>query len=180
MYERILVPVDGRPASERALDEAVRLASGTGAALVIVAVSSGFVGAMELASTPAFRDSSIPALATTTELVESAAARARAAGVSCEEAVVDSAGRSVAETLLDEADAWHCDLVVMGIPGRRARSLTALGNEAESVLRQARIPVLLVHAATTQRARGRWRSRLHAAEPMVAGRPSWREPRPAR
>jgi len=180
MYARILVPVDGRPASKLALDEAIRLAAGTHAVLVIMAVASGFVGAMELASTPAFQDSSVPPLAATTELVESAAARARAAGVPCEEVVVDSAGRSLARALLDEGAAWNCDLIVMGVPGRCGLTRVALGNEAESVLRRATIPVMLVHAPTMERARRNWRARLRAAEPLAARLPAWLEPRPAR
>lgn len=173
MYTRILVPVDGRAASKLALYEAIRLATGTHAVLVTVAIASGFVGATELASTPSF-----PELAAATELVESAAVRARAAGVRCEEVVVDRAGRSLARALLDEGAARSCDLIGMGVPGRCGLTRVALGNEAESLVRRARIPVMLVHAATMERARRSRRARLRTAEPLAARLPDWLEPRP--
>lgn len=178
MYSRILVPVDGRPTSERALDEAIRLAAGTGATLVIITIAPGSAGAIERVSMPDRRDAPLPVLSAATALVESAAARARDAGVACEEAVVDGAGRAPARTLLDEADAWRCDLVVMGVPGRCALTRVALGDEAESVLRRARIPVMLVHAPTMARTR-RVRTRTPDSEAAMMRLPEWLAPRTA-
>jgi nucleotide-binding universal stress UspA family protein len=184
MYSRIFVPVDGRPASARALTEAIRLAVAGAARLVVVAVSPGAVDAMEAASTPGWQDSSNPALSACTELVESAAARARRAGVACEKVIVDSLGRSNTRALLDEAGERGCDLMVLGVAGRPPLTRLALGHEAEAVLRDAKIPVMLVNVPTMERARLR---RLGAgpgqplrwgdAEALLGRAPAWMDPR---
>ncbi|MET0658965.1 MAG: universal stress protein, partial [Steroidobacteraceae bacterium] len=44
------------------------------------------------------------------------------------------------------AATWPADLIVMGTHGRRGLGRWALGSDAESVLRSASVPVLLVRA----------------------------------
>jgi nucleotide-binding universal stress UspA family protein len=50
----------------------------------------------------------------------------------------------VADTIVDEARSTKCDLVVMGTHGRRGFSHVLLGSDAERVVRQCPLPVLLV------------------------------------
>lgn len=57
-----------------------------------------------------------------------------------------------AETLLHEAGALPCDLIVLGTHGRTGLNRIALGSVAESVLRRAECPVLAVRTTTAQEA----------------------------
>jgi Universal stress protein UspA and related nucleotide-binding proteins len=54
--------------------------------------------------------------------------------------------RKNGETILDEAKTWAADLIVMGTHGRRGISHLALGSDAELVVRESTVPVLLVRA----------------------------------
>lgn len=59
-------------------------------------------------------------------------------------ALVTADKGSIASNLLAEAEKWHADLIVMGTHGRRGLGRVVIGSVAESVLRAATLPVLLV------------------------------------
>jgi len=144
MYARILVPFDGSPTAERGLIEAVNLAAAMKSRVVVLIVSTGFVGAMETASARSYDEAAAQALAECTAVVDAAVARAIEVGVQCERAVVDGRTRSVAQVIVEEASSRQCDLIVMGTHGRKGVSRLVLGSDAEAVVRGARVPVLLV------------------------------------
>ena len=146
MYERILVPFDGSPTSERGLIQAVGLAAALKSRLVLLTVSTGFGVAVEMAAVRSFDDSAAQALAECQKLVDGAAARAVEVGVACDRIVVDGRGQSVAQVILHEASARACELIVMGTHGRKGLSRALLGSDADAVLRGATVPVLLVRA----------------------------------
>jgi nucleotide-binding universal stress UspA family protein len=144
MYARILVPFDGSPTAERGLIEAVNVAAAMKSRVVVLIVSTGLVGAMEMASVRSYDEAAAQMLAECTALADGAVARAIEVGVQCERAVVDSRTRSVAQVILEEAAARKCDLIVMGTHGRKGVSRLVLGSDAEAVIRGARVPVMLV------------------------------------
>jgi nucleotide-binding universal stress UspA family protein len=74
-------------------------------------------------------------------------ARADAAGVAAETQLVECFGQRTSETILAEAEAWKAGLIVLGTHGRRGIGRLLLGSDAGQVLRNARVPVLLVRAA---------------------------------
>ena len=55
--------------------------------------------------------------------------------------------RRTADVILDAAQAWPADLIVIGTHGRRGPSRWFLGSDAEDVLRGATVPVLLVRGS---------------------------------
>ena len=55
------------------------------------------------------------------------------------------AGEGVGEALLEQADRFHADLLVMGAYGRSRFSEWALGGATRHVLWNARLPVLFRH-----------------------------------
>jgi nucleotide-binding universal stress UspA family protein len=59
---------------------------------------------------------------------------------------VDTAGRSVSQAILREAEMWKADLIVMGTHGRRGLQRLILGSDAERVVRESGVPVLLTRA----------------------------------
>ena len=80
------------------------------------------------------------------ELLEDAKTLALDAGLEVETQLRDLKGGRVAAAIVDEAKKAACDLIVIGTHGRRGLSRALLGSDAESVLRESPVPVLLVRA----------------------------------
>jgi nucleotide-binding universal stress UspA family protein len=78
--------------------------------------------------------------------LKSAANVARKSGVDFRTALVASGGRFVSDVILDEAKRFRAQVVVMGTHGRRGLNRLLLGSDAERVLRDADVPVLLIRA----------------------------------
>jgi nucleotide-binding universal stress UspA family protein len=80
------------------------------------------------------------------EILDEASEQGRKSGVEVESIMRESAERRVSFLILDEAKTWAADLIVMGTHGRRGLSHLALGSDAESVVRNSPVPVLLVRS----------------------------------
>jgi nucleotide-binding universal stress UspA family protein len=145
MYDRILVPVDGSPTSDRGLQEAIRLAQLTKGrvrllhvmdVLSLVLAGEGYaMTSGDLMKTVRKRGQEVMAHAR--QMVESA-------GVPVETSLVDNLGGRVAELVADEVASWKADVVVLGTHGRRGVSRVMVGSDAELVVRTSKVPVLLV------------------------------------
>jgi len=144
MYRRILVPVDGSKTAARGLSEAIRLAKNQHARLRLVHVvdKMAIIGVVEAGLDPG------PVLARLARsgrrLLEQARLRAKKAGVDSEIALYQPVSKRVADTILSETKKWRADLIVMGTHGRRGVRRMVLGSDAEQIIRQADVPVLLV------------------------------------
>lgn len=145
MYERILVPVDGSATSERALQEAVKLARLTGGRLCLLHVVDplGHINGFEA---PAIYWQELqPALIKAGEaLVAEAKTKAGADDLSVDTKVIESGGQRVSEVIVEKAVEWNADLLVLGTHGRRGIERVMVGSDAEQVVRTAPVPVLLV------------------------------------
>ncbi len=143
MYQRILVPIDGSPNSERALQEAIRFAQFHHAQLMLVHVledmryfdTENYVNYAELMQSA--KDSAW-------RMLDKAAAWVRQAGVDVTEKLLEAGGRRVAHVIVEEADHWSADLIIIGTHGRSGFSRLLLGSIAEGVLRVSTVPVLLI------------------------------------
>jgi nucleotide-binding universal stress UspA family protein len=145
MYGKILVPVDGSQTSGRGLREAVRLAVDQSARLRCIYVIDEHI----LFDAPfAYPDLLEKMRDAGNAILDDAAGQARQAGVEAEPVLRESGGRRVSKTILEEAAAWPADLIVMGTHGRRGLSHLALGSDAELVVRDSPVPVLLVRASS--------------------------------
>lgn len=147
MYDTILVPLDGSPTSQRGLDEAIELAAKLGSRLQLLNVVDArlLIGETALYAPP-------PELlddwrAAGDKLVAEARARAAARGVDADGAVRCDPGLRVCDLILQEAKDSRAGLIVMGTHGRRGFSRLTMGSDAELVLRESPVPVLLVRAA---------------------------------
>jgi nucleotide-binding universal stress UspA family protein len=144
MYKKILVAVDGSKASKRGLEEAIRIATFTGATLRLVHVINELVLEPNYMTANTF-DRLIDGLrAGGRVILDDATAAALKAGVSCEGKLIESMGGQAAISIVQEAREWQADLIVMGTHGRRGIRRLALGSDAETVLRSASVPLLLV------------------------------------
>ena len=146
MYKSILVAVDGSQTSELALKEAIRLAKGMGARLLIVNVVDEIN--FNWAEYPNLTEIWDALVAGGRALLGRAAATAAEAGVQADTRLVelDKLGDRVPEALAREADDWPADLIVVGTHGRRGLSHLFLGSVAEGIVRVASQPVLLVRS----------------------------------
>ena len=150
MYPRILVPIDGSPAAQRGLDEALALAQRLGSTLRLLNVVDARMLIAEV-SPHAPPDQLLAQWTAAGEaLVAQAAERARALGVAADAAVRCDPGLRVADLILKEAGDCGAALVVMGTHGRRGLRRLALGSDAEMVLRASAVPVLLVRDASEE------------------------------
>jgi len=139
MYSEILLPTDGEPASEVALEHAVELADRYDARLHVLYV----VDTAAYASFDAGAETIVSALKEQGEAaVESAVETAEAAGVPTVSAVVS--GSPHAE-IVEYAGTEGVDLVVMGTHGRTGLDRYLLGSVTERVVRTTETPVLTVH-----------------------------------
>ena len=84
-------------------------------------------------------------------LLDDAKALARSAGLEVETRLRDLKGGRVADAIVLEAKSTVCDLIVIGTQGRRGISRAMLGSDAENVLRESPVPVLLVRASGAAR-----------------------------
>jgi len=142
MYGKILVAVDGSPASMRGLDEALRLAKQTGGRLLLVHVVDELIVVDVPALnyqliTESLRESAV-------KVLEEATARVKRSDVPCEHKLIETLGVRAADEIVREAKQWPADLIVLGTHGRRGLKRLAMGSDAEMVLRRAPVPVLVV------------------------------------
>lgn len=144
MYQKILVPIDGSKTAARGLDEATKLAKALGSTirlihvvneLMIVATYEGTVYSGELVE--ALRESGKKILAQAKDKVS-------AAGVNVQIELLEAHGGHAGTVIVQDASQSRADLIVLGTHGRRGLSRLVMGSDAEQVVRQAAVPVLLV------------------------------------
>ena len=145
MYQRILVPVDGSPTSERALQEALRLAQQSGR-LELVHVL-GDVRLMEANSYINYAEMKDAMTSAGKKLLEQTQMVAEQSGTAAEVKLLEAGGARIASAIVEEARQWQADLIVIGTHGRTGFSRVLFGSVAEGVVRTAHIPVLLIRGA---------------------------------
>jgi nucleotide-binding universal stress UspA family protein len=145
---KILVPTDFHPSSRGAIEVALSMARKYDATLLLVHVYAVPIYA--------FPDG---ALLSTANL---ASELSNAAQLGLDRAVLELGNRGVPiasvlregnaeDEILTVADEQGVDLIVVGTHGRSGLSRALLGSVAESVLRHAKVPVLVVPAGATTR-----------------------------
>ena len=144
MYTRILVPIDGSATANKGLEEAIRLAAGLRATLVLLHVVNEQPAVLDTASAASFDEVWRQMLKDGDKLLGDASLWARDAGVASEAVLKELVVGRVADTIVAEAARTACDLVVMGTHGRRGMSRLVLGSDAELVVRESPVPVMLV------------------------------------
>ena len=144
IYRKIMVPVDDSEASLRALDEACELAASSDAevlAVHVVDLTQFNWGAAEFTNHTAMREA-IENMGA--EVLANASQKLNESGVRHETKILENGGDKIADVIVDEVVASHCDLIVMGTHGFSGLMNLLMGSVAEGVLRQATVPVLLI------------------------------------
>ncbi len=147
MHKRILVAVDGSSTSNAALEEAIRLVREPSTVLRVVHVIDSpysypdvmygrVPGDLEEVQAAWHRAGQ--------EVLDSAMELVRGAQVQAESVLLESNGQRVNRAIVEEAQRWGADLIVVGTHGRRGLDRLLLGSVAEGVARTAPVSVLLV------------------------------------
>jgi len=151
MFKTILVAVDGSAISNLGLEEAIVLASEQGATLYVLHVVEEFILAQGL-DVPVYVEGLWEALCDRgKKTLAKAAAKAEQRGVTTRSVLAETIGRTVADVILGQAKKCRADLIVLGTHGRRGMSRLVMGSDAEAVIREATVPVLLVRTGRPQR-----------------------------
>ncbi|KAB0644120.1 MULTISPECIES: universal stress protein [Burkholderia] len=145
MYKRIFVGLDGGPSARLALNEAIRIAAASGGEVTcafvvehrpqLVDVDAGFA---------AEHDGDAAAAEAATLVLDDAKAALAQRHVPGTVRALDAYGEDIAAVLMRTAAEAGADLIVMGTSGRHGLRRLLLGSVAESLLRAADRPVLLV------------------------------------
>jgi nucleotide-binding universal stress UspA family protein len=144
MYSRILVPIDGSPTARRGLEEAMSLAIELGSTLHLLNVVDARLLIGEVSAYVSPDQLLDDWRAAGDRLVTEAIGAARLKGITADSVVRCDPALRVCDVILDEAKRCGAELVVMGTHGRRGFKRVALGSDAELVLRESPVPVLLV------------------------------------
>lgn len=148
MYNRILVATDGSDTSSRACTEAISLASDQKARLrVLYVISYAYVSAVlgSAYTGDLLRRMRAEGQAT----LEATEAAARSAGLEVEPRLLEHQSTQVGEAIIEDAQKWQADLIVMGTHGRRGFARAVIGSDAEYVARHTPVPLLLVRSPST-------------------------------
>jgi nucleotide-binding universal stress UspA family protein len=143
-YHRILVPVDGSATAGTALAAAIELAQRDGSRMRLLHAVD------ELALVSGAEDAGLLARLAREHghrVLREALAAATAAGVQADVRLIEAPAQRLGQTVAAEAHDWPADLVVVGSRGRRGIGRVLLGSGAESIIRLAQVPVLVIRGS---------------------------------
>lgn len=146
MYQRILVPLDGSATAERGLREAIALAADQKEKprLALLHVVGDFSMLVEMSAAASYQEMLDGLRRYGQDVLAKAKTAAAGAGIEADSTLRELTQGRVADVIVDEARSASCDLIVMGMHGRRGFSRVAMGSDAEQVVRTSPVPVLLV------------------------------------
>jgi nucleotide-binding universal stress UspA family protein len=148
VYQNILVPVDGSVTATRGLKEAIRIAKSHNARLRLLHVVNEIILIASDPQPALFTNSLLDSLRDGGKaILKSAEGLVREQGLAAEAVLLETWGRHAADLIIEQAEQWPADLIVMGTHGRRGLRRLVLGSDAELVLRTANVPVLLVRCS---------------------------------
>ena len=157
MFQTILVAVDGTRQANRALVSATALAKNQNAKLHILHVIDEMTMSVMIDPTgigvAEYIRASLKHLNELARKVIADAEKAAKKEVSNVVArIVSNRGMTVADAILRYARKVGADVIVLGTHGRRGIGRLLMGSDAESVVRNAKVPVLLVRSPDMRRA----------------------------
>ncbi len=148
MYHRILIPVDGSGTSDLAVQEAIKIAQDQ------QQTQLRFVHVVEEARVFWYGEGYFDITSLQAALREAgknilgkAETLAQQAGITSQTKLLEADGARTARVIVEEAESWPADVIVMGTHGRRGFDHLIFGSVAEGVVRIVPIPILLIRGA---------------------------------
>ncbi len=146
-YKRILVPVDGSPTSNAGLREAIQTAKGQDASIQLVHVVDYHYLMMGGLEAGAYIEDLMESLTQSGKrILKRAEEQVRKAGVPVTSVLLESSAGTAADAIVRQAKKWKADVVVLGTHGRRGVRRMLMGSDAEQVVRNSPVPVMLVRS----------------------------------
>jgi|SRR5690348_11324523 nucleotide-binding universal stress UspA family protein len=146
-YKKIVVPVDGSPTSNAGLREAIDLARTLDASLQLVNVVDYHYLAMAGLEAGTYIEDVMKGLTQSgRRILKRAEETARKSGVAATSVLLESATGPAADAIVRQAKKWNADLIVLGTHGRRGMRRMLMGSDAEQVVRNSPVPVMLVRS----------------------------------
>jgi nucleotide-binding universal stress UspA family protein len=144
MYKQILCPIDGSNTSNCGMTEAINLAKIHHAKLRFLHVVDTYFPILD-----ANGDLNVLYLADIQrsqgeKILKAAEDNALQSGVSADSKIAESIGDRVSTLIIKQAEEWPADLIVMGTHGLRGFARFMMGSDADAVVKQSHVPVLLV------------------------------------
>ncbi|MHB1948447.1 MAG: universal stress protein [Gammaproteobacteria bacterium] len=145
MYSRILVAVDDSDISKLALREAIKLTQDQQAKLRIVYVADEFIAAGEGVAVD-FKQYEETKRNEGQNVLNEMIALTHKEKIDVESHLVEiiESNDSIPGKIIEEAEKWHADLIILGTHGRSGIPRLLLGSVAEEVMRKSQIPVHIV------------------------------------
>jgi len=145
MYKHILIPIDGSPTADKAIEAGIEFARGARAKVTLFTAVPEYQppGDAELMARRAISlwDHERISGENAQAILRPAAERLRAAGVECATAYAEC--NRPHEAIIDAAHSHGCDLILMSSHGRRGLSELWHGSETQAVLKHSEIPTLV-------------------------------------
>lgn len=147
MYRKILVPVDGSPTANRGLLEAIKFARSQNATLIVLHVVDENIVTQSALGGGYFIEGLLEGLLENgKKVLAKAEATVKKHRVKVQPVLVEDIGMAVSEVIVSQAKKLKVDLIVLGTHGRRGVSRLLMGSDAEGVVRNAPVPVMVVRA----------------------------------
>lgn len=146
LYQRILIPTDNSPNTKAVLAYAAKLVHDQGAKVKLLTVIDLTLGdhvGGELAwiEPEMLRENLVTgARNSLTQTVE----HARSLGMETESELIESRDGRIDHAILDAAQNWQADLLIITTHGRHGLARLLLGSTAETLVRQGKLPILVV------------------------------------
>lgn len=149
MYKKIICPVDGSPTSNSGMHEAIKLAKDQNAKLRFLHVIDTYFPILDVTGdlNVIYIDEILRKNGK--KVLKKAEEAALKAGVDADSKVLEAIGDRVSKFIVDEAEEWPAELIVMGTHGLRGIERLVMGSDAETVARTSPVPVLLIRKAET-------------------------------
>jgi nucleotide-binding universal stress UspA family protein len=163
MFKRVLVAIDGSPTSTCGLQAAMALAADQRAELFIMhvlhdqAVPPNIYDGTFLPG-PYVEMQRATGREAARRIIREACALADAQGMTANPVLIESRVSDVCHEILREARKLRADVIVLGTHGRRGLRRVVMGSDAEAVVRESKVPVLLVREG--------WQPRREASKPV--------------
>jgi nucleotide-binding universal stress UspA family protein len=149
MFKRILVPIDGSATSNLGLQQAIQLAKDQKATLLLLhVVDESPLIHSAMTSGSIFTDLMKSLTENGEKILLKAEGIARQQRVKTQTTLVEHSLGPVADAILKHTKKLRADLIVIGTHGRRGGARLIMGSDAENVVRQSTVPVLLIRSKT--------------------------------
>jgi nucleotide-binding universal stress UspA family protein len=144
LYKKILLATDGSKCSNIAAEHAIKIAEQNNAELIVLAVTETYsveklpVEDLTRKVIQLFKEESEKALEDVKDMIEEK-------GYPIKFTLKNVEGKA-ADSILQVAEDEDVDLIVVGVSGKHALERFVLGSVSEKVVRNARVPVLVVRS----------------------------------